>query len=140
MGLQCQAIIRCPSPHPPLKVATLSRGGAPVGIDHANLTLIAFVAARPEPSTDRMSRSDYFPNLIFSLMQLWYLSSVRVGCQFFYSRNGNRLHVGETLDPDHVDVIFPLTWIRRKADLPTQSSVSDVQRSMHQCSDVEKQK
>jgi len=49
-------------------------------------------------------------------MQLWYLNSVRVGCQFFYSRNGNRLHVGETFDPDHVDVIFPLTWIRRKAD------------------------
>jgi len=48
------------------------------------------------------------------------------------------LHVGETLDPDHVDVIFPLTWIRRKADLPTQSSVSDVQRSIHQCSVVEK--
>jgi len=85
-----------------------------------------------------MSRSDYFPNLIFSLMQLWYLNSVRVGCQFFYSRNGIRLHVGETLDPDHVDVIFPLTWIRRKADLPTQSSVSDVQRSIHQCSVVEK--
>jgi len=54
-----------------------------------------------------MSRSDYFLNLIFSLMQLWCLSSVRVGCQFFYSRNGNRLHVGETRDPDDVDVIFP---------------------------------
>ena len=49
MGLQCQAIIRCPSPHPPLKVATLSRGGEPVSIDHANLALIAFVAACPEP-------------------------------------------------------------------------------------------
>lgn len=140
MGLQCQAIIRCPSPHPPLKVATLSRGGAPVGIDHANLTLIAFVAACPEPQYRQDEPVRLFSKPDFPLMQLWYLSSVRVGCQFFYSRNGNRLHVGETLDPDHVDVIFPLTWIRRKADLPTRSSVSDVQRSMHQCSVVEKEK
>ena len=116
MGLQCQAIIRCPSPHPPLKVATLSRGGEPVSIDHANLALIAFVAACPEPQYRQdepvrlFSKPDFFADVAVVP------SSVRVGCQFFYSRNGNRLHVGETLDPDHVDVIFPLTWIRRKAD------------------------
>src|ERR1051325_9653485 len=99
MGLQCQVIIRCHSPQPPPR----SRGGEPVSTDHANLVLIRLLRLVPSRSTGRMSRSDHFPNLIFSLMQLWYLSSVRVGCQFFYSRNGNRLHVGETLDPDHVE-------------------------------------
>jgi len=116
MGLQCQAIIRCPSPHPPLKVATLSRGGEPVSIDHANLALIAFVAACPEPQYRQDEPVRLFSKPDFFADAAVVPSSVRVGCQLFYSRNGNRLHVGETLDPDHVDVIFPLTWIRRKAD------------------------